>query len=125
MAGIEVRLRSSTAEWEPAALRAMQQASPLALHCALTAIRQARRFKSAWDALTNEYRFVRRAVAQGDFTEGIRAAVIDKDRKQHWLQADRSVSQADADAMFADLGNHELSASESFSRRSKPNRRDS
>ena len=39
-------------------------------------------------ALRNEYRFVSRVLQQGDFLEGIRAIVIDKDRKPVWRHRD-------------------------------------
>ena len=35
-------------------------------------------------ALDLEYRFTHRAMEKGDFLEGIRAAVIDKDHKPAW-----------------------------------------
>ena len=36
------------------------------------------------DALDLEYRFTSRAQEYGSFQEGIRAAIIDKDRKPRW-----------------------------------------
>ena len=36
------------------------------------------------DALDLEYRFTSRAQEYGSFQEGIRAAIIDKDRKPQW-----------------------------------------
>ena len=36
------------------------------------------------DALDLEYRFTSRAQEHGNFQEGIRAAIIDKDRKPKW-----------------------------------------
>ena len=111
--GIEQGLAASSAAWAPAALRAIRQASPLSIHCAIAAIRDGRRFRAVDKALTLEYRFVYRALDQGDFAEGIRAAVIDKDRKPHWESASLDGIACDAvDAMFAPLGDNELTASE-------------
>jgi hypothetical protein len=39
------------------------------------------------EALAMEYRFTSRAMEQGDFLEGIRAAIIDKDRRPKWRHA--------------------------------------
>jgi 3-hydroxyisobutyrate dehydrogenase len=36
------------------------------------------------DALNLEYRFTSRAQEHGSFQEGVRAAIIDKDRKPKW-----------------------------------------
>jgi enoyl-CoA hydratase len=37
-------------------------------------------------ALAQEYRFVYRCMEHGEFLEGIRAAVIDKDRNPQWAK---------------------------------------
>jgi hypothetical protein len=37
----------------------------------------------------------------GDFIEGIRAQIIDKDRNPHWKHALSDVSAAEAEAMLA------------------------
>jgi enoyl-CoA hydratase/carnithine racemase len=107
------RLAASKADWAPAAHRAIQQACPLSLHCALVAIRAARDEPDVWDALRREYRFVWRALAQHDFAEGIRAAVIDKDRKPQWSRALLTGISADAvGAMLDGLGPDELNRSD-------------
>jgi enoyl-CoA hydratase len=38
-------------------------------------------------ALRQEYRFTSRSASEGDFVEGIRAAIIDKDRNPRWRHA--------------------------------------
>ncbi|MEM7424369.1 MAG: enoyl-CoA hydratase/isomerase family protein, partial [Pseudomonadota bacterium] len=38
------------------------------------------------DALAQEYRFIWRCMEDGEFLEGIRAAVIDKDRQPRWAR---------------------------------------
>ncbi|MEM6610416.1 MAG: enoyl-CoA hydratase/isomerase family protein [Pseudomonadota bacterium] len=56
-------------------------------------------------ALSLEYRFTARAMEKGDFLEGIRAAIIDKDRNPHWQHADPSqVSLAEVAGMLLPLG---------------------
>lgn len=106
---IAAKLVASTAPWAPAALKSMRQAAPLSIHCALRAIHTARATDTIEAALTNEYRFAMRALTHGDFQEGIRAAVIDKDRKPKWANADLGhVADPDIEAMFASLGADEL-----------------
>ncbi len=39
-------------------------------------------------ALRQEYRFTSRSASEGDFVEGIRAAIIDKDRNPRWQSRD-------------------------------------
>lgn len=59
-------------------------------------------------ALRQEYRVAHRIMERGDFIEGIRAAIIDKDRNPRWRHADAPVPQAAVDAMLAPLGDAEL-----------------
>jgi enoyl-CoA hydratase/carnithine racemase len=61
------------------------------------------------DALILEYRMTQRAMAAHDFYEGVRAALIDKDRQPRWQPASLAeVSKATVDAYFAPLGDGEL-----------------
>ncbi len=55
------------------------------------------------DALDLEYRFTARAMQHGDFLEGIRAAIIDKDRTPHWRHALDAVTADDVARMLAPL----------------------
>lgn len=107
---IVVRLAAVKAEWAEAAIEGIAKASPMSLACALWAIRQARAAGTIEAALGNEFRFVTRALAYGDFQEGIRAVVIDKDRKPVWRDSSVDAIAPEAVAgMFADLGDDELS----------------
>lgn len=74
--------------------------SPLAMACSVILINRARENGTIDDALSQEYRFTYRAVAQSDFIEGIRAAIIDKDRKPHW----QPLSDVAVTNMIAPLG---------------------
>jgi len=59
--------------------------------------------------LEQEYRFTHRAVAQGDFIEGIRAAIIDKDLNPRWQHAGwEDVIDSDVQQMTAPLGTEAL-----------------
>ena len=54
------------------------------LKLTLAAIRQARRLPSLEEALKVEYRLTVRLFEDGEFPEGVRALLIDKDRKPKW-----------------------------------------
>ncbi|MDE4096579.1 enoyl-CoA hydratase/isomerase family protein [Phaeobacter gallaeciensis] len=55
-------------------------------------------------ALDLEYRFTYRSMEKGDFLEGIRAQIIDKDRQPKWQYADRSVPAVAVSQMLMPLG---------------------
>lgn len=59
-------------------------------------------------ALDLEYRFTYRAMEHGDFLEGIRAAIIDKDRNPQWQYADSEVPLAAVSKMLQPLGPNAL-----------------
>jgi enoyl-CoA hydratase len=62
------------------------------------------------DCLIGEFRLVQRFMAVHDFYEGIRAVLVDKDHTPRWRPATLSeVADADIEAMFAPLGEGELS----------------
>lgn len=58
--------------------------SPLAQRAALTLIRKVRTVNTIEAALDYEFRCTSRALEHGDFLEGIRAAVVDRDRAPKW-----------------------------------------
>jgi len=60
------------------------QSSPLAMACAVSLVRMARDAGSIEAALEFEYRFTYRVMERGDFVEGIRSVIIDKDRSPNW-----------------------------------------
>ena len=61
--------------------------SPLSLLLAFDLVREARSVPGIEQALTREYRFVSRSMEHGDILEGIRAALIDRDRQPNWKHA--------------------------------------
>ncbi|MDA7964882.1 enoyl-CoA hydratase/isomerase family protein [Ruegeria sp.] len=63
-------------------------------------------------ALEMEYRFTYRAMQHGDFLEGIRALIIDKDRNPHWQYADMNVPAVAVSKMLQPLGSDALSFAE-------------
>ncbi|MCB1447319.1 MAG: enoyl-CoA hydratase/isomerase family protein [Rhizobiaceae bacterium] len=95
--GIMDRLRADGSDWALDALSAIARGSPLSAIMILSVIRDAASMETA---LRNEYRFVSRVLEQGDFLEGIRAIVIDKDRRPVWLHRDIASVPADLVALM-------------------------
>jgi enoyl-CoA hydratase len=84
IADIESALATATSEFAINASKGLQRGAPLAIMSALKIIHTARVDDDMALALRNEYRFVTNAVKSGEFIEGVRAAVIDKDRSPTW-----------------------------------------
>ena len=61
--------------------------SPTSLKITFKQINEATEM-SLRDALIMEYRMVQRCQASGDFYEGVRAMLVDKDRKPNWKPSD-------------------------------------
>jgi enoyl-CoA hydratase len=80
------RLEATDAEWAKAALTALRHVSPSAVHWTLRALRRGGdlTLKQALDA---EFALTRTTMAHPDFAEGVRAMVVDKDRKPAWQPA--------------------------------------
>ncbi len=71
-------------EWAAKTAATLAQKSPKALKLTLAAIRNARSLKSLDKALIVEYRLTVRLFEDGEFPEGVRALLVDKDRKPRW-----------------------------------------
>jgi enoyl-CoA hydratase len=82
------------------ARKLMDRNAPLAMGAAIPIIDAARNTGTIEAALEMEYRFTYRAVADSDFIEGIRAAIIDRDRTPKW----RDTTAGDILKMTAPLG---------------------
>jgi enoyl-CoA hydratase/carnithine racemase len=82
LAAIAARLETS--DWGHAVARTLARHSPLSMACTLELVRAARRDPGIEKALRREYRFTWRSQEDGDLLEGIRAALIDKDRTPTW-----------------------------------------
>ncbi len=91
-------------------LKAMTRNAPMAMACCLGILKALEGDTTIRDALEMEYRYTHRAMAQGDFIEGIRAAIIDRDRQPKWTHASLSeVTDAQVRDMLAPLGKDALS----------------
>lgn len=84
VAEIENACATSQADFAGMANKGLAHGAALSKICTLNAIREARKTGSLARALRTEYRFVSRIVKDGEFIEGVRAAVIDKDRNPKW-----------------------------------------
>src|SRR5262245_46494530 len=81
-------LHHAPGEWATTARMALAQKSPKSLKLTRMAIRNARLLPSREEALKVEYRLTVRLFEDGEFPEGVRALIIDKDRKPRWSPPD-------------------------------------
>ncbi len=82
--------------------QALGTASPLSVLATLRLVGQARQLDRVEHALEAEFRFTSRALVQGDFADGIRALIVDKDNQPLWQHARIDmVPDADVDTMLA------------------------
>ena len=96
-------------DFAQAALKKVSRNSPLSMACAVESIHRLRGPSLTMEkALDLEYRFTARAMEHGDFLEGIRAAIIDKDRAPKWQFADCDVPMAAVSKMLRPLGKDAL-----------------
>jgi enoyl-CoA hydratase len=103
------RLNDHGSDAARAAAGRLAQLSPTALKVTLRALREARNDAALEDSLERGLRIAVRSLSGHDFPEGIHAQVIDRDRRPFWLPISLAeVSDADVDAYFAPLGEHEL-----------------
>jgi enoyl-CoA hydratase len=106
---IIARLRACRAESAQAALEIMGTASPTSLKVTLRNIRSAATFDRVEQSFVQDYRIALACIAGHDFIEGIRAAIIDKDRNPRW-RPDKieAVTPEMVDRHFRSVGELEL-----------------
>lgn len=108
VADILAALKSQPGDWAREAERAMLAASPTSLEIAFRAIREGRG-KSLRECLVTDFRIAQRLMKQGDYFEGVRALIIDKDRKPRWSPPSLAeVHRQAIDRCFAPLQLNEL-----------------
>ncbi|MEX6505678.1 enoyl-CoA hydratase/isomerase family protein [Jiella sp. M17.18] len=81
---IVAALEAGEGQFAGETVEALRKGAPLSLAATLDIIRTVRVDPTIERALSEEFRFTYRAQELGDHQEGIRAAVIDKDRAPHW-----------------------------------------
>lgn len=101
-------LQADGTDWASETLQAMYAMSPTSLKVALKQIRMGANMPFA-QVMTMEYRLSQALTKSHDFYEGIRAALIDKDRQPKW-QPPRinEVPDQDVEGYFQSLGERDL-----------------
>jgi enoyl-CoA hydratase len=104
----ERRRRSAEADWCGGVLADLAQRSPTSLKVTFRHIREARA-RDLRQTLMVDYRLACRILEGPDFPEGVRAALIDKDRRPRW-RPDRleDVSEGMVERYFAPMPGGEL-----------------
>ena len=98
-------LRAEDSDFARDTLKRMGRNSPLSMACTIEALHRLRGPTLTLEkALDLEYRFTARAMEHGDFLEGIRAAIIDKDRAPKWQYSDGAVPATAVSKMLMPLG---------------------
>lgn len=77
-------------EWSKKTTTALAGRSPKAMALTLAAVENARMLPSLEAALDVEYRLVTRLFEDGEFPEGVRALIVDKDRAPKWRPGQQS-----------------------------------
>jgi enoyl-CoA hydratase len=103
------RLHSSTAADAHATLAVLKKMSPTSLKITLRNIRSALSFDLVERSFEQDYRLSLACIAAHDFIEGIRAAIVDKDRKPMWQpQRLEDVTETIVDRHFEPIDEREL-----------------
>lgn len=109
---VEEIVRRLLAHDDPAAKEAAETLlakSPTALKVTLASLRRARELGRLEPILNQEYRVSCAALDAPDLVEGIRAQVVDKDRRPRWAPKTLAeVTDADVERFFTPLGEREL-----------------
>jgi len=109
MQDIVAALQADGSELARSTLKTLNEKSPRGMVVALKLLRLARRSSSLEECLVREYRAALQVFASDDFREGVRAAVIDKDRNPRWSPPRIEDVTAEMVApYFAEIGADEL-----------------
>lgn len=112
VAAIMKALADEPGDFAAATLKTMQRNSPLSMAVTLALVRGPAAKESVRAALTHEYRATWRLLEEGDFLEGVRAQIIDKDRQPKWQDIAPGDMAARAAEITAPLGADELNMEE-------------
>jgi len=109
MQDIVAALQRDGSELAQATLNTLSEKSPRGMVVTLKLLRLARTAKSLEECLVREYRAALQVFASDDFREGVRAAVIDKDRQPRWSPSRiEDVTPEMVAPYFAEIGADEL-----------------
>ena len=109
MQDIVAALQGDGSDLAQSTLKALAEKSPPGLVVTLKLLRLARSAKSLEECLVREYRAALAVFASDDFREGVRAAVIDKDRQPKWSPPRiEHVTPEMVAPYFAEIGADEL-----------------
>jgi enoyl-CoA hydratase len=109
MEDIVVALRRDGSELALSTLKALYEKSPRGMVVTLKLLRLARGASSLEECLVREYRAALEVFRSDDFREGVRAAVIDKDRNPKWSPPRiEDVTPEMLAPYFAEIGGDEL-----------------
>ncbi|KZS73571.1 3-hydroxyisobutyryl-CoA hydrolase [Mycobacterium kansasii] len=101
VAEIVAKLRDHGAQPAKDAAELIATRSPIALSVTLEAVRRAAAMETLEDVLVQDYRVSSASLRSHDLVEGIRAQLIDKDRKPKWSPAALAeITKADVAAYF-------------------------
>ncbi|TCP63299.1 enoyl-CoA hydratase [Rhodovulum bhavnagarense] len=113
LSAIVTALQADGSDFAADTLTRLGRGSPLAIACTIEMQNRLTPRATIRDALALEYRFTYRAPQHSDFLEGVRAAIIDKDRSPSWRHhALTAVSQEEVAQMLAPLGDDGLDLEE-------------
>ncbi|MFL6791798.1 MAG: enoyl-CoA hydratase/isomerase family protein [Bradyrhizobium sp.] len=109
MEGIVAALQRDGSELARSTLKTLNEKSPRGMVVTLKLLRLARASPSLEECLVREYRAALQVFASDDFREGVRAAVIDKDRNPKWSPPRiEDVTPEMVAPYFAEIGADEL-----------------
>nr|CAD1844873.1 unnamed protein product [Ananas comosus var. bracteatus] len=107
---LEIEAARTNQDWCTSALKKLKEASPLSLKVSLRSIREGR-FQTLDECLVREYRMSLHGIskkASHDFSEGVRARLVDKDLAPKWDPPTlEHVSEDMVDYYFSPLGEFE------------------
>ena len=102
-------LQRDGSELAQSTLKTLSEKSPRGMVVTLKLLRLARRSSSLQECLVREYRAALEVFRSDDFREGVRAAVIDKDRNPRWSPSRvEDVTPGMLAPYFAEIGADEL-----------------
>jgi enoyl-CoA hydratase len=109
MQDIVAALRQDGSELAQSTLKTLDEKSPRGMVVTLKLLRLAREARSLEECLVREYRAALEVFRSDDFREGVRAAVIDKDRNPKWSPPRiEDVTPEMIAPYFAEIGADEL-----------------